>query len=878
MAAEPNPPADAADTDFHARVSALFEELADLPAAEQERRLAALMDAEAAVAARVDALLRADRSGSALLDQDPRVLAAELAPDGPSTLPQQFGHYVISGYLGEGGMGSVYLARRDGLGDVVAVKFLHDAWSPAARDRFASEQRTLASLNHPSIARLFDAGVSHERPWFAMEYVAGRSLVAHATARGLDLRQRLDLFSRVCQAVSYAHRNLVVHLDLKPSNILVTDAGDVKLVDFGVARHLTEAGAAVERTATGHRRLSLNYASPEQIRGDVLDVQSDVHALGALLYELLTGRPPVEFAGLGPVEMARALVDPPVRPSVRAAERLDSAVQASRNEWQDLDAICLTAVHRDKVERYASAEALLGDLERFERHEPLLARTLTPSTYRIRKYLRRNRRTLAIAGAVAATILALSVGFTLRLVAARDAAVSSRAELERIHRLMLNLFDGDDTAAGPSGGLRVAELLDRGVREAEGLDDEPDLQAELRSTFGGLYHKLGHVDRAGPLLGAALDTQRARLGADDPRTLRTQLALAALRAEESSYDEAERLAREALRLATARAAADPVEVAAAQSVVGRVLADRGDYAAAAELLRDAIDELSTHPPSPELSEAIGVLANTEYYLGHAAAALDLNSRALALDRSLFGSRHPYVAIDLFNLGNLALDRGDYAGAEALYRDARTINEEWYGPHHPKTAQNVLMLGRTLAYLQRPDEAGAMYVQARDEYTKVYGARHPRVAAVLSLMGDLARDRRRFGEAEAAFQEAAAIFKGTVGEEHEFYLHQLSNLGSVHLARGAAATAEPILRDAVRRLSAVVPGQRYTAIAHLRLGRALAAQQRLSEARDEVATAHDMLGALSGSSGSELAEARELLASIYVRLGEPAKAAALAGPP
>jgi eukaryotic-like serine/threonine-protein kinase len=855
------------------RIEAIFDRLVDESPEQQHRLLGELCEGDRQLEADVRALLAADAADQPILRHNGAHLASVLLDgDEAVPLPRQFGRYVIREYLGEGGMGSVYLADRADLGDAVAVKFLNDSWtSPVRRRRFAAEQQTLARLNHPHIARLYDAGVADGTPWFAMEYVAGSTITDYCAEKRTDLRGRVRLFRAVCDAVSYAHRSLTVHLDLKPANVLVNASGDVKLVDFGIARHVTEQGAAIERTATGHRLLSVNYASPEQIRGEPVDVQSDVHALGVMLYELLVGKPPADLSTTNPAELARLLSEQPRRPSLAAREDGSPLVHASRAQWRDLDVICLTALHRHKAARYGSVDKLIADVDHFLADEPLDARTGHLHSYRFRKFMSRHRRAVAAAAAVVAIVSALTAFFTLRLIDARDRALASEARTSRINRLMLNLFEGDDSAAGPAGGLRVVSLLDRGVRELDGLNADRELQAELRHTFGGLYHKLGHLDRAQPLLESAWTSRQSVLGRDHPQTIRAQLGLALLQLDQSRMDDAKRLVREALDVARQRSRIDPTEVAIAKAALGKVLATEGDYAAAVPLLEESIDHLSTQPASVDLSEALGDLGNTEYYLGRVEAAQATNVRGLALDRQLFGDRHPFVAVDLYNLGNLSLDRGDYPGGEALFRQALEINDAWYGAAHPKTASNLLMVGRSLAYQGRLDEAADLYERARLAMRSAYGEVHPRFGGVLSLIGDLARDQGELDRAEQAFRQAADIFKQTVGERHEAYLYQLSNLGSVHLARKAYAQAETLGRASVKGLMEVVPDQRLTGIAQVRLGATLAAQKRYDEAERQVLAGYQTLRRLPGSASAELQVARKELVGIYTAMNLPAKA-------
>ena len=859
------------------RIEELFERLADQPRSEQLRLLEAACAGDHTLEAEVAALLEADADGHPVLQEDAARLASQLLDASASVvLSGRVGRYVIEKYLGEGGMGSVYLARREDLGDLVALKVLRDLFgSLDGRRRFAREQMTLAALNHRHIARLYDAGVASGTPWFAMEYVEGLTVVEHCERHGLGLQERLQLFRAACEAVGYAHRNLTVHLDLKPSNVLVNADGDVKLLDFGVARHLAHDGRTADNTATAHRFLSLNFASPEQIRGEPLDVQADVYGLGVVLYHLLAGAPPADLTALSAAELTRTLEEEPQPPSLAA--RAGGAVQASKAQWKDLDVLCSKALRRDKQERYQTVDRLLADIDHFLKDEPIEALTDRFRYYRLRKFLRRHRRAVATAAGVAVTIATLVVFFNLRLIDARDQALSSEARMQRIYQLMLNLFEGDDSAVAPAEGLRVVNLLDRGARQVQGLGAEPDLQAELSYTFGGLYHRLGRIDRAEPLLESALTLERSLSGADAPKTIRPQLALALLRIDQSRIEEADTLVRQSLELARQRYAADSVEVAKCKAMLGKVLVAQGKYEEARPILEESVTVLSRDRASVELSEALGDLAAAHYYVGQLDASEEINRKGLLLDQELFGERHPNVAAGLFNMGNYRLDRGDYVEAERLYSQALQINEDWYGPAHPRTASNLLMVGRALVYQGRLSEASAYYDRALVAMRALYGERHVRFASVLSLMGDLARDRNQLDEAERLFQRAAAIFREASGDEHEFHLHQLSNLGSVRLARGQFGEAEQLLRQAVERLTAVVPEQLYTGIAEVRLAAALAGQKHYLDAERHARAGYTILGKVTGPSSAELQHARTVLAGIYSALNEPSKAKELIEP-
>ena len=848
-------------------VEELFERLADEPRTDQRRLLTEACGNDAELFTEVAALLDGDALRPPVLRLDAATLASNLLDGAATVVAGRVGRYVIQRYLGDGGMGSVYVATREDVGGLVALKFLRETWSsPAGRRRFLREQATLAGLSHRYIARLYDAGVTNGQDWFAMEYVEGVSIVEHCRSRSLELRERLGLFRNICEAVSYAHRKLVVHLDLKPSNVLVSGEGEVKLLDFGIARSLTQEGNA-SATGTAHALLSLSYASPEQILGDSLDVQTDVFALGVLLYELLVGAPPIRpdtvRGGLA------AIVDhEPRRPSLSAREHPGPAVHASRAQWKDLDAICLKAASRDKATRYTSVERLANDVEHFLKDEPIDALTRHFRYYRTRKFVHRHRLAIAATATIALTVGAIALFYNVRLIEARNLAVSSEARMQRINQVMVNLFEGDDSTAGPSEGLRVVSLLDRGAQEAEALNGERELQAELRSTFGGLYHKLGHLDRAEPLLLSSLMQQRQLYGSDDPRTLKPQLALVMLRLDQSKIDEAKQLADEALTLARRRYAAGSPEVATAEAALGKVFSSQGKYTDALPLLEGAVKTLAAGNTSEELSDALGDLGNTLYYTGQVDAAEAVNRRALDLDRRLYGGRHPSVAVDLFNLGNIALDHADYPASERLFREALAINDAWYGPDHPRTASNVMMLGRAAAYVGHTSDAAALYERALKSMQIAYGERHVRVAAVVSLMGDLALTRRQWQDAEMLLERARTLFRETVGEEHEFYQHMLSSLGAVQAGRGRYDRAVSLLRPAVEGLVKVVPDSRYAGVGHVRLAAALAGLDHYADAEREAQLGIEILRKVTGPSSFELSEANAVLEEIRRQTASP----------
>ena len=861
------------------RIQAVFHEAADLPRAEQDAYLATACDQDADLLQHVRAMLIEDSQSSSVLERSVADVAHIVLSDSDrERIPKQdFGTYRLIRLLGEGGMGLVYLAERKDLGSQVAIKILRDAWlSPARRERFSSEQRTLAQLNHPSIARLYNADALPDgTPWFAMEYVEGVPLTDHCRAHQCSVETRLRLFRSVCEAVQYAHSEAVIHRDLKPSNILVKQDGSIRLLDFGIAKQLESLDTPVNQTMTGLRLLTPAYAAPEQIRGDRVGIHTDVYSLGVILFELLTGQLPFDLTNLTPAEAASIIAEhEPGKPSsvVRTKPPRPGVEPLGQAAWADLDVLCLTAMHKDPARRYRSVEALIRDIDHYLRAEPLEARPDSFS-YRMGKFVRRNQRNVTVAATALFLLIGLVAFFTVRLAKARNAALAEAARTERIQKFMLNLFEGGDESVGPSDSLRVITLVDRGVLEAKTLNKDPKIQGELYQNLGDIYEKLGKFEQADSLLQSALEERKSVFGADSTEVAETLVELALLRDAQGKFEDAERYVRQGLAIDRQRFSLTHPVVARATSVLGKVLEDRGSYDAAIQVLEEAVRLQSARGQSDDLVESLTELANSHFYSGHYAASESLNQRVLAMDRQLYGDRHPHIADDLINLGAIKYDLGHYPDAEAYDRQALDITQAFYGQNHPATASALTILGRTLVSEGKNDEAAGLLQQALQVEERIYGKVHPRVAGTLNELGKILQQQGKLDEAEADFRRMTEIYRSVYAGKHYYIGIALSNWAGVLIDRKDYAGAEKLFREALGIYAQTLPADHLNVgIGRVRLGRALLFDKRYQEAEVESRTGYEILTKQPSAPQRWMNNARTDLAREYEALHQPDKAA------
>ncbi|MEM1041723.1 MAG: serine/threonine-protein kinase [Bacteroidota bacterium] len=809
-------------------IQTLFEAALDREPAEREPFLRR--------ACRGDAALY--REVASLLDVEVHTLFEGFAADAvdlPGLLSMEgeaVGPYRIAEEVGRGGMGAVYRAERaDGAFEqTVALKIVKRGMdSEAILRRFEQERQILARLEHPHIARLLDGGVAGDgRPYFAMEFVRGEPVTAYCDARALGVEARLALFEQACAAVAFAHRSLVVHRDLKPSNILVAeDAGgvpQVKLLDFGIAR-LLDVEQDSDLTWTGLRPMTLEYAAPEQIRGEAVTTAADVYALGVLLYELLTGRRPHALGRNRTKQFERSILEEdPVAPSLAIAQTLPPEATKSgravtpegvaharsatpdrlrRRLAGDLDTVILKALEKDPERRYSSVEAFIEDVRRHRQGEPIRARRATVG-YRVRKFASRHRTGVLTAAGVIVLLAAVVGVYTARLADARDRAEREAGKATEIAAFLTDLFEASDPLQTLGDTLSVRDLLASGVARIDALGGQPATQADLLGTLGEIYLNLGDPAQAEPLLRRAVALRRP---AGDGGALALSLRRhgTALRRLDRT-EEAQEVTEEALRLHEATLGRVHPETAKTLRDLGEVAQARGAYDDAETHLREALAvQRQVLPDSSEdLALTLGTLGELLERVGRLDEAEAFTVEALVIEQQVYGDDHPFVATTLVNLGVIRRERGDIEAAVSAYRQALAVTQRVYGSDHPETATVMRNLASALRDQEAYDEALALYERALTIRRDRLGPDHPRVANLLNSLARLHDARGDLGAAGAAQEEALAIYRRSDRPEPALLAPALHNLAELRETQGRDAEAEALYRESLATLRAALP--------------------------------------------------------------------------
>ena len=822
------------------QVRSVFESTADLPEGQKRGAVHRLCGEDRDLAESVLEMLQEDANPMSVLDEDvdqvlARMAAKALGSDHlPSLVQRQIGPYRLLRVLGEGGMGVVYLAERTDIGGQVAIKFLRQPWlSPMRRERFLLEQQALVKLNHPAIARIYDANTMEDgTPWFVMEYAEGLSFTDYTGQRGGAVREDLLLFRRVCEAVQYAHTLAIIHRDLKPSNILVTHAGQVKLLDFGIAKQLDLEASSAERTIAGLRLLTPSYAAPEQSEGRAVGVFTDVYSLGVLLYEILTGRLP------RPATQADEAV---VKPSAmaRTQRATPSRTRLSKHEWADLDVLCLTALQAEPERRYRSVDSLIRDIDAYLDGRVLEAK---PSSFACTavKFVRRNRVVLSALTIAVVFVTVASIIFTVRLERARAAALAEAVRTQRIQHIMLDTLGSSDEEAGPSNELKVVDLLDREAQGVDTLHADPETQMELEQTLGSMYDRLGKYDKSEALLTRALNTSQAMGKGYALNAAAILVERGVLQGDRGNTKEGEADLERATRMAKQQPVPSADAVLAKAAVgLSRIAIQSGAYGKAIDLLTPVAEGRGG---LYDIRDAVAALSVAQTGAHHYGLAETASRRALQMDEQLLGGNHVQTAVDLANLASAELSEGNMADAEQHYRQSSNIMQAWYGPDHPDVATTMGLLARALMANGKNAEAEGILTQVLRIQEKAYGSDHARVAATLVSLGTLSVNRGDLQPAEAYLSRAVEIFHATLGDDDPHTAAARSTLGTAYLKEHRYLLAESTLRQSVEVIAKLPSGNSLIGASRARWGRALLALHRYDEAEQQLIAGEELMRA------------------------------------
>ena len=802
--------------------------------------------------AEVQALLAADEQPTPLLEKPlserlaPFLLGSRNPAEGSRETPAgtegtTLGPYRLTREIGRGGTGTVYLAVRDDeVHQRVAVKVLQGRMvGEEALIRFRREQQILASLDHPGIARLLDAGTTDDgRPYLVMELIEGQPIDDYCDRRRLGVEERLRLFRAVCDAVAHAHQNLVVHRDLKPANILVTADGSPKLLDFGIAKLLNPelAHQALHTTRSTAPPMTPLYASPEQVRGEPVTTTTDVYSLGVLLYLLLTGRLPYEpTQRISEVERA-ICEDPPARPSsvVRrpgegpgpdgGRRRLDPVEVAERRGERagrlglrlagDLDAVVLHALHKEPTGRYGSVEALAADLGRHLSHRPVIARRGQPS-YRAGKFIRRNRAMVAL-WALTLTFAGAMAAQTLRLGKALDEVRQERRSADRVAEFLVDFLGAVDPNRAKGQEVTAREVLDIGTRRVvTELSGQPEIQAELMATLGVVYQRLGLLDRSAPLLEGALEIRRRVYGDRHLEVADSLERLAFLRFAEERDEEAETLYGEALDLYRRQLGERHAKVAGALHGLAEVRFERGEIDAAEDLFRRALDlRLETlGPEHQEVAESFAELGTLLVDRRNPADGEQMLRRALAMQRKLLGDESTQTAVTLRDLGMALYRQQNFAEAEPLLRRALRMQRDLLGENRTEVATTLNGLALVLMNQGDPAAALPMFESVLATYGRLVGEEHPWCVTTLRNISRALRELERLSDAERAARAAFELGQSLWPEGHPTAAWAAADIGSILGLQGKSEDAEAWLRRSSSILRRVLPEHDWR-IAHI----------------------------------------------------------------
>ena len=738
---------------------------------------------------------------------------------------RQFGPYQVMSILKQGGMGSVFLARRaDGeFSRRVIIKMVQMGMNFSQNQTlFAHEKKILASLNHPNIVQLYDSGETEEGlSWFAMEWVNGTHITQHCDDRRLNLPQRLALFNDILNAVQFAHQHLVIHGDIKPGNILVNEDGQVKLLDFGIARLMRNEGPGL----AAH---SVSYLTPEQARQEPAITTTDIHQLGQLLFELLTGLQPAQVRG-------EDFQFPALPQAIRWHRRqgtlasltqlTNSSVGTLKNQFQgDLQHIIARALAVEPGNRYPTVQALADDISASGRHQVITARVAT-LWYRLQKYLRRH----LLGVGLSSMLVLMLAGYSLITAQHSKTLATERDKAIAVKELLIEVFTAADPSVVPGKELTATEVLDRGLAKVREQHHAPSaVVADLLQSMAITYQNLGQYSKAQSVLSDAL-LMRQTVQTDEPRLLAEALTLLGENQRlMADHQAAEASLNQALKWL--EQVPDPVARALVVSKLSRVKMLQGELQEAEQLGLEATAQIEQSLGSEDLvyAQTLNDLSSVYFRLGRYQDVEQLLLKSKAIREALHNAEqgplldHDY-ATNINNLGLAAYLQGDLTQGEAFFRQAIALREQIFTEPHPEQAQSLTNLGLLLNDAGQPQAALPYLQQALAIRESILEPDHMRIHDAHNNLAMSHHESGQFEQAVATYRSVLPAVEQQRGKTHPQTLAIYTNLANSLLELGQWTEAEAYFRQSLTAREATLPaGHLYLSYSYVGLGQALAA--------------------------------------------------------
>jgi serine/threonine protein kinase len=812
-------------------------------------------------------LLAFDSGASSFLVHDIGSAASRALPDLEGK-PGRCGPYRLLDVVGRGGMGAVYMAERaDGeVTQRLAIKLLPPGAGDWLRERFLQERQIQASLTHPNIARMLDAGrLDNGQPFLAMEFIQGQPIDVFTA--GFTLRQKITLFLKVCSAVAYLHRNLIVHRDLKPSNILVTEEGEPKLLDFGIAKMLD---LATDATVTSMRMLTPDYASPEQVRGGRISTATDIYSLGAVLYQLLTGKPAHEFEDRTPEGVARIVTMREVTRPSRWSPELKG----------DLEFILLKSLRKDPQERYATVEQLADDLQAFLEFRTVRARS-SNAWYRTRRFVRRYWIPVTAAAVVFAS---LSVGLYIanrERGRANEEAATAKAVSDFLQRDLLAQASANNQSSPntkPDPDLKVRTALDRAAAHISGnFEKQPLVEAAIRQTIANTYRDLSIYPEAQMQLERALELRRRVQGEQHPDTLSVMSDLVELDVYQGKFAAAQALQLKVLDMRRRVLGENDPAILKSLDNMATVYEKQGQYKEA-EAVETKVLDVSRRTLGDNHYDTMSAmidLALLEVRLGKFPQAEALDVKAVETMRRVLGEEHPDTLNGMSNLAQVYYREGNYAQAEALQSKVLEIRRRVLGEDHNATLTSMNNLAVIYVLENKFAQAEAIQSKVFQSLRRVLGEEHPNTLVGAVNLARIYLKEGKFAQSEPLYRKVLEGRRRVLGAQHPLTTQTMAYFSELLLRMGRYAEAEALSREGLNNFEKPGDDTWWRYYLQSVLGASLTGEKQYREAEPLLLSAYAGLvqrkTAIPEPNRPSIQDSAEWTFQLYRAWGQPEKA-------